>query len=184
MTVYEYAIFLADTEHKAPEDWDDQSAHPSRPVVNVSWFDAEAYCLWGGVRLPTEAEWERAARGVEGRRYSWGDDAPNPERANHSDTEIGSASPVGLFPLGATPENIADLTGNVWEWVSDWYDQSYYKQSPHRNPKGPDSGGYKGLRGGSWLDGSTYLRAALRLSYLPGFRNDNFGFRCVREVFP
>jgi formylglycine-generating enzyme required for sulfatase activity len=184
VTVYEYAIFLEDTEHKAPEDWDEQSAHPNRPVVNVSWFDAEAYCAWAGVRLPTEAEWERAARGAEGRRYAWRDDAPSPERANYRDTQIGSPSPVGLFPQGSTPENIADLTGNVWEWVSDWYDESYYKQSPQRNPKGPDSGELKGLRGGSWGSGSSGLRAAVRDWGPPDDWFGSFGFRCVREVFP
>ena len=189
VTAYEYGVFLEDAEHKPPEEWEEQSLHPNRPVVNVTWFDAEAYCQWAaaktkGVRLPTEAEWERAARGATGRRYAWGNAKPNPDLANYNEARIGSPSPVGLFPRGSTPapENIADLTGNVWEWVSDWYDASYYKNSPRENPKGPNSREGKVLRGGSWGLDSTYLRAADRIRNRPGFRLVSFGFRCVREV--
>ncbi|HEY1756536.1 MAG TPA: SUMF1/EgtB/PvdO family nonheme iron enzyme [Bryobacteraceae bacterium] len=148
VTVHEYALFLEHTEHAAPMDWEDQSGHPNRPMVSVSWFDAEAYCKWAGVRLPTEAEWERAARGAEGRRHAWSDDPPNPELANYREAEILAASPVGLFPRGSTPEGIADMSGNVWEWVSDWYGAKYYAVSERRNPKGPMSGEYRGVRGG------------------------------------
>ncbi|MEO8131451.1 MAG: SUMF1/EgtB/PvdO family nonheme iron enzyme, partial [Bryobacteraceae bacterium] len=184
VTVYEYAIFLDGTEYKSPEDWDKQSLHSNRPVVNVTWFDAKAYCDWAKVRLPTEAEWEFAARGAEGRRYAWGDAPPTPELANYDESNVRAASPVGLFPQGSTPEpdEIADLTGNVWEWVSDWYGERYYGESPQRNPKGPESGDGKCLRGGSWIFGSTYLRAADRSSYDPGLWDDYIGFRCAREV--
>jgi formylglycine-generating enzyme required for sulfatase activity len=184
VTVYEYGLFLEGSGHRAPYDWEEQRAHSNRPVVRVSWHDATAYCLWAGVRLPTEAEWERAARGSEGRRFAWGDDEPSPERANYG-LKIGAPSPVGLFPQGATPapEGIADLTGNVWEWTSDWYDSVYYRESEKRNPQGPVSGEFKCLRGGSW-DISSSLRAAVRPGLQPGVRGGSVGFRCVREVFP
>jgi formylglycine-generating enzyme required for sulfatase activity len=184
VTVYEYGLFLEDTEHQAPHDWEEQSVHPNRPVVRVTWFDAAANCRWAGVRLPTEAEWERAARGAEGRRYAWGNDPPSRELANYDKAKIGSASPVGLFPRGSTPapENIADLAGNVWEWVSDWYGARYYEHSPRENPKGVESGEGKVLRGGSWLNFSVYLRAAVRYWYRPDDSGGNIGFRCVREV--
>jgi formylglycine-generating enzyme required for sulfatase activity len=189
VTVYEYGIFLEDAEYKPPEGWEEQSLHPSRPVVNVTWFNAEAYCQWAaaktkGVRMPTEAEWERAARGAAGRRYAWGNAEPSPDLANYDKANIGSASPVELFPRGSTPapENIADLTGNVEEWVSDWYDASYYEKSPSGNPMGPHSGELKVLRGGSWYYISTNLRAAFRIWNLPGNRYVFIGFRCVREV--
>jgi formylglycine-generating enzyme required for sulfatase activity len=169
VTVYEYGLFLDHTEHKAPEDWEAQCGHSNRPVLNVSWFDAEAYCKWAGVRLATEAEWERAARGVEGRRYPWGNDPPSPALANYDGAGINHASPVGLFPRGSTPEGIADMTGNVLEWTSDWYD---------------DGKEFRSLRGGSWYFDSTYLRAAYRDWLPPVGRDVNIGFRCVREVFP
>jgi formylglycine-generating enzyme required for sulfatase activity len=192
VTVYEYGVFLEEAEHNPPDGWEEQSLHPNRPVVNVSWFDAEAYCQWAaaktkGVRLPTEAEWERAARGAGARRYAWGNAEPNPDLANYDKARVNSASPVGLFPQGSTPEpeNIADLSGNVWEWVSDWYGASYYNDSPARNPKGPGSGDAKVLRGGSWDYDSTFLRAAYRIRSAPGDWYDGLGFRCAREVvFP
>jgi sulfatase modifying factor 1 len=184
VTVHEYALFMEHTEHEAPEDWEDQSGHPNRPVVTVSWFDAEAYCQWAGVRLPTEAEWERAARGTEGRRYAWGDDRPSAELASYHEAKIDAASPVGLFPRGSTPEGIGDMTGNAFEWVSDWSSTHYYGVSERVNPKGPASGEHKGVRGGSWGDVSTVLRAADRLRGRPDIRDGYVGFRCVREVFP
>ena len=169
VTVYEYSLFLEDKEYQAPDDWDEQSLHPNRPVVRVSWEAAQEYCGWAGVRLPTEAEWERAARGAEGRIYPWGNDPPSPELANYGDTKVGAASPVGLFPLGSTPEpeNIADMAGNVWEWMADWYD---------------DEKQYRELRGGSWYDVSSVLRAAGRGRFQPGDWYDDVGFRCAREV--
>ncbi len=186
VTVHEYGRFLEDTDYGAPKEWEEQISHPNRPVVHVSWSDADAYCRWAKVRLPTEAEWERAARGTEGRRYAWGNEPPTPELANYSEANVGAASTVGLFPPGSTPapENIADLTGNVWEWLSDWYGAEYYRESEKKNPKGPASGEAKCLRGGSWVNDSSLLPAAFRGGLRPVNSYDYFGFRCARDVFP
>ncbi len=168
---------------KEPRDWDEQLQHPNRPVVNVSWYEAAAYCAWKGVRLPTEAEWERAARGTVARKYPWGNEEPDTERANYDAGNVGHATPVGLYPRGATPEGIDDMAGNVWEWVADSYGKDYYGKSPSANPKGPESGEVRVLRGGAWVDNPWYLRAALRFRYQPEVWFDFIGFRCVREVF-
>ncbi len=168
VTVQEYARFVDDGGPK-PERWDGQLPRANCPVVGVTWFEAKAYCDWARVRLPSEKEWERAARGTEGREYPWGNQEPDPDRANYRETKLGQASPVGLFPRGSTPGGIADLAGNVWEWVDDWYD---------------DSKKYRVLRGGSWNDYSSFLGASVRLGLRPGDWNDYYGFRCAREVFP
>lgn len=169
-------------QQSAPRQWDEQILHPNRPVVNVSWYEAAAYCRWAGVRLPTEAQWERAARGLSGRKYPWGDEAPNAARANYIAGGPGHPTPVGLYPAGATKEGILDLTGNVWEWVADWYGE--YRETPEKNPIGRADGKLRVLRGGSWGNGREDLRAADRYRNGPDFRDDNVGFRCAREVFP
>jgi formylglycine-generating enzyme required for sulfatase activity len=171
-------------ERNQPGEWDDQLLYPNRPVVNVTWYEAAAWCAWTGGRLPSEAEWERAARGLEGRKYPWGNEEPDRERANYDETEIGHATPVGLFPRGTTPDGIHDLAGNVLEWVSDWYDEKYDTKSPPLNPTGPTSGKYRVVRGGSWFDDSRFLRSSVRGRGGPGVRDSVIGFRCAREVFP
>jgi serine/threonine-protein kinase len=150
-------------ESTAPGAWDEQLQYPNRPVVNVSWYEAAAYCAWAGVRLPTDEEWERAARGAEGREYPWGNEEPDPNRANYDEGKVGAPTPVGLYPKGATPEGIMDMAGNVWEWTADWYDED------------------RSVRGGSWFDLSRGLRAA-RVRGRPVVRCDYVGFRCVREI--
>ena len=163
-----------------PHAWEEQIAHPNWPVTGVSWYEASAYCAWAKVRLPAEAEWERAARRSSGRKYPWGDAKPDVTRANFDERKIGHATPVGLYPAGDTPEGIQDMAGNVYEWVADAY-------APYGKPaeeKPGESEPVRVLRGGCWYYNSRLLRASGRLRVVAGFRDYNVGFRCVREVVP
>ncbi len=173
-------------KYESPENWEEQLEHPSRPVVYVSWYEAAAYAKWAGGTLPTEAQWERAARGEEYRKYPWGNKEPDSETANFNKSRIGHATPVGIFPENESPEGVIDLAGNVWEWCWDWFDSDYYEFC-HRNgkvkdPMGPDKGGSRVVRGGSFVNNWSNMRCANRFWYNPYDREFNLGFRLVRRA--
>jgi len=177
-----YGKFMSATGRRAPEYWNDSKFNsPQQPVVGVSWQDADAYCRWAGKRLPTEAEWEKAARGTDGRRYPWGDQW-EASRANSRESGRGSTVEVSSYPTGASPYGAYNMAGNVWEWAGDWYDKEYYKRSPDRNPKGPDAGTDRVVRGGSWDSSPFALRAADRGSDAQDSRLNYLGFRCARGL--
>jgi formylglycine-generating enzyme required for sulfatase activity len=185
VSVGQYAAFLQTTGDDPPPNWYtmNQPSHQKRPVVNVDWADAARYCKWADKRLPTEAEWEKAARGTDGRHYPWGNNAPTSLHANYFKTEWNNhwaLVPVGKLEDGKSPYGIYDMAGNVWEWVSDWYDNDYYKNSPSKNPTGPSSGERKVFRGGSWESGGLSLQSTDRSSTTPAKRLYISGFRCAK----
>lgn len=182
-----YQPFAEDTGHQAPPGWSDpRFNHPDQPVTTVNWFDAMAYCEWlskktnKSYRLPTEAEWERAARGgLEGRLYTWGDELPQ-SQPNYFELWSNGPERVGLRP--ANGFGLYDISENVHEWCSDWYDEHYYPNSPSLNPQGPQSGTRRASRGGSWRHQIKITRVAARSSIAPEFKYSDYGFRCALDL--
>jgi formylglycine-generating enzyme required for sulfatase activity len=185
VTIAQYAHFLEGSRLDAPPRWHsmNQLPHQKRPVVNIDWTEASTYCGWAGKRLPTEAEWEKAARGTDGRMYPWGNGAPNRRRANYGKREWNNhvaLEPVGSLEDGKSPYGVYDMAGNVWEWTADWYEKGYYLVSPDRNPKGPEHGEEKVVRGGDWFLTPGRLRATNRDGLSVMGRNLRGGFRCAK----
>jgi iron(II)-dependent oxidoreductase len=170
-----------------PKFWDDENfgiKNPNKPVVGISWYEAYAYAKWAGKRLPTEAEWERAARGIDKRLYPWGNEKPDETRCNfgyiYGNTLTGSTKDVGSYENGKSPEGLYDMAGNVSEWCYDWYDLNYYAISPQENPQGPERGEFKSVRGGSWFYFIRFMRATARDFAEPSTRSNIIGFRCAK----
>jgi serine/threonine-protein kinase len=179
VTVAQYRKFCSETRRKMPDppDWALKEDHP---IVKVSWDDAKAYADWAGVQLPTEAQWEKAARGTDGRTFPWGDTFdPSKAVCSVAPRKEKSTAPVGSIPSGASPYGCLDMSGNVWEWCSDWYDGGYYARAPNRNPENRRASTDRVQRGGSWYFGFTdHKRASYRNRCPPDIANVISGFRC------
>ena len=180
VTVGQFRKFCNATGKTMPKQpsWNNRDDHP---VVNVTWHDAKAYCDWAGLRLPTESEWEKAARGTDGRKYPWGSTWDNTKcNSSENGDSYSNTSPVGSFSSGVSPYGCYDMAGNVWEWCNDWYGGNYYASSPSSNPTGPASGVSRVLRGGGWSDYDLGCRAAIRGRNRPGGRVNYDGFRVAQ----
>jgi formylglycine-generating enzyme required for sulfatase activity len=192
VTVQEFGAFITDGGYLArkhwvegfgrfeePMGWEQQKQYPNRPVGGVSWFEAAAYCSWKGGRLPTEAEWERAARGPAGTRYAWGNDPLDASCANYQSV-VGHPTPVGLFPKGTTAEGLCDILGNVWEWCQDWLIP--YVTEAQTNTTRPKKGAVKVVRGAAWNYSPDCVRVSFRAQAEQASRIPTFGFRCAVSV--
>jgi formylglycine-generating enzyme required for sulfatase activity len=178
VTASRFAKFLRAT---GSGDWtvSDLEVLGEQPMTGVSWHEADAYCQWAGKRLPTDAEWEKAARGTDERRYPWGNDAPGPQLATFAKSEAEPFSPVASHEAGKSPYGMYDMAGNAAEWVADWYSEGYESV---RNPKGAERGDAKVIRGGSAIDPVERIATTHRMHAKPHTRLDDTGFRCAQDL--
>ncbi len=195
ITNAQYKQFVEQTDHAIPSHisdpeydlWKKDGSFPAeianQPVINIGWPDADAYCKWAGMRLPTEAEWEKAARGTDERLYPWGNQPPEEKKIPLSLSWQGTKTykAVGTMPDNVSPYGVFDMAGNVSEWTADWYDEQYYKNSPAKNPTGPDTGFYKVVRGGASVNERFYFRAQDRDFDDVLNRPKEIGIRCVKN---
>jgi formylglycine-generating enzyme required for sulfatase activity len=179
VTTNQYAACISAGKCDPPSNTDHfNTAYANYPVVDADWKQAKAYCEWAGRRMPTEAEWEKAARGTDGRIYPWGNDAPSNSLLINITLDVHIAA-VGKIPKGKSPYGAYDMAGNVWEWVNDWYNETYYQSSPLSNPLGPNSGQYRVVRGGSTNYSDNDVRSASRDRFDPTYHSTDIGFRCA-----
>lgn len=176
-----YSKYIQETGAKKPKGWNNANFNgPQQPVVGISWKEAVKFCEWQGKRLPTEAEWEKAARGKRPIKYPWGNAPPDSTKLNYNE-EIKKTTRIGSYEKGKSDFGLYDLSGNASEWVNDWHFPEYYLFSPKENPPGPEKGQYKVIRGGSWRNNADDVGLTYRNATTPGNRSLAIGFRCAKS---